>query len=88
MFAYRELSEGEFQQWQSMYAAATSAYGDDENDNHARKIEQAAEMVEADLELLGSTAVEDSLQSDVPKTLESLRRAGLRFWMLTGRSVG
>ena len=45
-------------------------------------------MLESDLELLGCTAVEDSLQSNVPQTLESLRKAGLRFWMLTGEESG
>ena len=34
--------------------------------------------------LLGATAVEDRLQDDVPQTINSLQRAGIKIWMLTG----
>ena len=34
--------------------------------------------------LIGSTAVEDRLQEDVPNTLETLRKAGIKIWVLTG----
>ena len=34
--------------------------------------------------LIGCTAVEDSLQDDVPETINDLLRAGLSIWMLTG----
>lgn len=40
-----------------------------------------------DLELLGATAVEDALQDNVKDTLESLRKAGIRVWVLTGDKV-
>ena len=42
------------------------------------------EEMEQDLELLGVTAIEDKLQEEVPETIALLRRAGLKFWMLTG----
>ncbi len=35
-------------------------------------------------ELLGLTGVEDKLQDHVKSTLETLRHAGIRVWMLTG----
>jgi phospholipid-translocating ATPase len=41
--------------------------------------------LEHDLELLGLTGVEDRLQDDVKSTLELLRNAGLKIWMLTGK---
>lgn len=41
----------------------------------------------ADLELLGATAVEDALQDNVKDTLESLRHAGIKVWVLTGDKV-
>lgn len=37
--------------------------------------------------LLGATAVEDALQDDVRDTLESLRIAGIKVWVLTGDKV-
>ena len=40
--------------------------------------------LESDLQLLGLTGVEDKLQDDVKSSLELLRNAGLKIWMLTG----
>ncbi|KAJ2921517.1 hypothetical protein H1R20_g15573, partial [Candolleomyces eurysporus] len=45
------------------------------------------EFLEHDLELLGLTGVEDKLQDDVKSTLELLRNAGIKIWMLTGDKV-
>ncbi|TFK83591.1 aminophospholipid-transporting P-type ATPase [Polyporus arcularius HHB13444] len=46
-----------------------------------------AELLERDLELLGLTGVEDKLQDDVKSTLELLRNAGIKIWMLTGDKI-
>ncbi|KAF4586061.1 phospholipid-translocating P-type ATPase [Ophiocordyceps camponoti-floridani] len=43
--------------------------------------------LETDLELLGVTGVEDKLQRDVKPSLELLRNAGIKIWMLTGDKV-
>lgn len=45
------------------------------------------EYLERDLELLGVTGVEDKLQRDVKPSLELLRNAGVKIWMLTGDKV-
>lgn len=45
------------------------------------------EHLEHDLELLGLTGVEDRLQKDVKVSLELLRNAGIKIWMLTGDKV-
>ncbi|CAE6411960.1 unnamed protein product [Rhizoctonia solani] len=45
------------------------------------------EHLERGLELLGLTGVEDKLQEDVRSTIELLRNAGIRIWMLTGDKV-
>ncbi|KAK2460436.1 hypothetical protein APHAL10511_007601 [Amanita phalloides] len=44
-------------------------------------------LLEHDLELLGLTGVEDKLQDDVKPTLELLRNAGIKIWMLTGDKI-
>ncbi|KAK8169510.1 phospholipid-translocating P-type ATPase-like protein [Phyllosticta citrichinensis] len=44
-------------------------------------------FLEHDLELLGVTGVEDKLQRDVKPSLELLRNAGVKIWMLTGDKV-
>lgn len=43
--------------------------------------------LEHGLELLGVTGVEDKLQKDVKPSLELLRNAGIKIWMLTGDKV-
>jgi phospholipid-translocating ATPase len=44
-------------------------------------------FLEHDLELLGLTGVDDKLQDDDKSTLELLRNAGIKIWMLTGLLV-
>ena len=46
-----------------------------------------AEFLERDLELLGLTGVEDKLQDEVKSTIELLRNAGIKIWMLTGDKI-
>jgi len=46
-----------------------------------------AKFLEHDLDLLGLTGVEDKLQDDVKSTLELLRNAGIKIWMLSGDKV-
>ena len=43
--------------------------------------------LEHDLDLLGVTGVEDKLQPHVKPSLELLRNAGIKIWMLTGDKV-
>ncbi|KAJ3238859.1 putative aminophospholipid-translocase [Chytriomyces hyalinus] len=50
-------------------------------------VREAISGIERDLELLGLTGVEDKLQEDVKGTLELLRNAGLKIWMLTGDKI-
>lgn len=53
----------------------------------ANVAEVISEYLERDLELLGVTGVEDKLQKDVKPSLELLRNAGIKIWMLTGDKV-
>ncbi|KAH9515664.1 ATP synthase subunit 9 [Bulinus truncatus] len=48
------------------------------------KMQAVIEGLERDMELLCLTGVEDKLQDGVRPTLEMLRNAGIRVWMLTG----
>ncbi|KAJ7195398.1 hypothetical protein O6H91_Y511000 [Diphasiastrum complanatum] len=48
------------------------------------KMAECCQLMETNLELLGVTAIEDKLQEGVPDTIETLRKAGINFWMLTG----
>ncbi|XP_020520769.1 phospholipid-transporting ATPase 1 isoform X2 [Amborella trichopoda] len=75
----RELTELEFQQWQSDYEkASTSLIG------RACLLRSVAGNIESNLKLLGASGVEDKLQQGVPEAIESLRQAGIKVWVLTG----
>lgn len=48
------------------------------------RVTQVVESLEREMELLCVTGVEDKLQDNVRPTLELLRNAGIKIWMLTG----
>ena len=43
--------------------------------------------MEVELELIGSTAIEDKLQDEVGQTIKDLKAAGIQLWVLTGDKV-
>lgn len=45
---------------------------------------KVAELIEKDLIFIGCTAIEDKLQEGVPNCIETLSRAGIKIWVLTG----
>ncbi|XP_055342476.1 phospholipid-transporting ATPase IF-like [Paramacrobiotus metropolitanus] len=48
------------------------------------RVREVYEDLESNLTLLGASGVEDRLQDGVAETLEALRVAGIRSWILTG----
>eukprot|EP00094_Tigriopus_californicus_P003303 TCALIF_03178-PA protein Name:"Similar to ATP9B Probable phospholipid-transporting ATPase IIB (Bos taurus)" AED:0.14 eAED:0.14 QI:0/0.90/0.83/1/0.81/0.83/12/242/1157 len=52
--------------------------------NRSAQVAAVIESLERDMELLSVTGVEDKLQDNVRNTLEVLRNAGIKVWMLTG----
>ncbi|XP_070276587.1 probable phospholipid-transporting ATPase IIB isoform X2 [Myotis yumanensis] len=52
--------------------------------DRALKVAAVVESLEREMQLLCLTGVEDRLQADVRPTLEMLRNAGIKIWMLTG----
>ncbi len=79
VFAQRRLSQKEYDDWKQIYQDATTALVD-----RQERIEAAGEVIEQELELLGASAIEDKLQKGVPETVDKLRRANMKIWMLTG----
>ena len=79
LYGHRFLNENEYQSWRKIYHDATTSLV-----NRSELIEKAGELIEQQLELGGATAIEDKLQKGVPETIERLRRAGIKMWMLTG----
>ncbi|KAK4230403.1 putative phospholipid-transporting ATPase DNF3 [Podospora fimiseda] len=79
IYAYRYLDEKDFERWKATYHEATTSLT-----KRQERIEDAAELIEQDFELAGATAIEDKLQQGVPETIDKLRRANIKVWMLTG----
>ncbi|KAF9276469.1 hypothetical protein BGZ68_009992 [Mortierella alpina] len=50
-------------------------------------LEDLAEEIERDLQLLGATGIEDRLQDGVPETIRLIKRAGIKVWVLTGDKI-
>ncbi|XP_036372248.1 probable phospholipid-transporting ATPase IIB isoform X3 [Megalops cyprinoides] len=77
--AKKSLSEEQYQDFESRYNQAKLSIHD-----RALKVAAVVESLEREMELLCLTGVEDQLQADVRPTLELLRNAGIKIWMLTG----
>ncbi|KAH6611334.1 hypothetical protein Trco_001354 [Trichoderma cornu-damae] len=79
----KKLSHQQYREFASQYhEASLSIAGRD-----AGMQRVVSRHLESDLELLGVTGVEDKLQKDVKPSLELLRNAGIKIWMLTGDKV-
>jgi magnesium-transporting ATPase (P-type) len=55
--------------------------------NREDKVAAVDEKIEQELELIGSTAIEDRLQDDVAATIEFMKEASIKVWVLTGDKV-
>ncbi|XP_064150444.1 probable phospholipid-transporting ATPase IIB isoform X3 [Loxodonta africana] len=77
--AKKSLTEEQYQDFESRYSQAKLSLHD-----RALKVAAVVESLEREMELLCLTGVEDQLQADVRPTLEMLRNAGIKIWMLTG----
>eukprot|EP00039_Didymoeca_costata_P029275 m.23933 g.23933 ORF g.23933 m.23933 type:complete len:1186 (+) comp7556_c0_seq2:349-3906(+) len=53
-------------------------------DKRAETLDKIYDAIERDFEYLGLSAVEDTLQENVKETMETLREAGCKVWVLTG----
>ncbi|CAH2300130.1 probable phospholipid-transporting ATPase VD [Pelobates cultripes] len=77
--AKKVMTDSEYAEWlHSHFLAETSI------DNREELLYESATKMETKLTLLGATGIEDRLQEGVPDTIESLRKAGIKIWMLTG----
>ncbi|XP_062897549.1 probable phospholipid-transporting ATPase IIA isoform X1 [Mobula hypostoma] len=77
--AKKSLTEEQYQDFENRYNQAKLSVHD-----RSLKVATVIESLEMEMELLCLTGVEDQLQADVRPTLEMLRNAGIKVWMLTG----
>ncbi|XP_056294685.1 phospholipid-transporting ATPase IA isoform X2 [Pseudoliparis swirei] len=78
-FAVADVSESSYQQWLEIHHRACTSL-----QNRSLKLEESYELIEKNLQLLGATAIEDKLQDKVPETIETLMKADIKIWILTG----
>ncbi|XP_020607976.1 phospholipid-transporting ATPase IB-like isoform X2 [Orbicella faveolata] len=77
--AMTELEPEEFQRWSDIYYKASTSL-----ENREKNVDDAAELIEKNLFLLGATAIEDKLQEGVPESIAALADADIKIWVLTG----
>uniref|UniRef100_A0A8C1HJN0 Phospholipid-transporting ATPase n=1 Tax=Cyprinus carpio carpio TaxID=630221 RepID=A0A8C1HJN0_CYPCA len=77
--AYKKLTHEEYDQTCRLLNSAKLALQDRD-----KKLAEAYDVIEKDFILLGATAVEDRLQDKAADTIESLHKAGMKVWVLTG----
>ena len=80
--SYRILTETEYEFYENLLIQSNN-----DIENRETRMSAAFEEIESNLVLVGATAIEDKLQDEVEDTLESLRMAGLKIWVLTGDKV-
>ena len=80
VMGYKELGENEFSAWYADWKQIQLG------NSKSKEIEldtQGAKL-ETNLELVGTSAIEDKLQKGVPETIKLLMEADIRIWVLTG----
>ncbi|KAL5259506.1 hypothetical protein ACHWQZ_G009824 [Mnemiopsis leidyi] len=79
IIAGKEISDYDYLEWEKIFAKAQLSLEDRDG-----AINAANELIERDLDLIGSSAIEDKLQDGVPETIANLARASIKIWVLTG----
>lgn len=79
LLCHKTIDELEYREWAKLYDQAKCSIA-----NKELKIKAAVAQLEHNFDLLGATAIEDQLQDDVGETITSIKKADIKFWMLTG----
>lgn len=82
VYAYRILSADDLDAFQRAWMSAA-----EDINSRQDKLDQAEEDLLVNLDVLCVTGIEDQLQDNVKDTIQSLKRAGIKFWMLTGDKI-
>lgn len=82
VFAKKYLTYDQYREFDTQYHNASCAM-----QNRNAQMNSVRERLEQGMELLGITGVEDKLQQNVQHTLETLRNANIKIWMLTGDKI-
>lgn len=80
--AEKYIDEQTYQEWNEKSKASKL-----EINNREEKVAAVDELIEVNMELIGSTAIEDKLQDDVADTIQFMKKAGIKVWVLTGDKI-
>jgi phospholipid-transporting ATPase len=76
----RRMASEEYEEWaEKHWNEARLA-----TDNRRQLLLDAAKLIERDVDILGTTGVEDRLQDAVSETISDLMKADIKIWVLTG----
>jgi phospholipid-transporting ATPase len=82
VIAKRVLDPQLFNKWNTEYSTASRLI-----EGREEALEMLQEQIEVDLQIIGSTAIEDKLQDEVGYTIKKLKESGIKVWVLTGDKV-
>lgn len=77
-----DIEDAFYRDWAARYHEAETAM-----DGRESRMSELMDEIEQNLTLLGSTAIEDKLQDGVSDAISSLRKGGVKVWVLTGDKV-
>ena len=77
--AYKEITNKEYEYYDRILLDAKNSIKERD-----KLLHDAYENIETNLLIAGVTGVEDKLQYGVEETIDSLRQAGIKIWVLTG----
>ena len=77
--AKKDLDVTVYEKWKERYHEAVTSL-----QNREEKVSAVYEEIEANLLLVGTTAIEDKLQDGVPQCIANLAAANIKLWVLTG----
>ena len=78
--AQKEVGKEEFGTWYKLYQEAVLSTKTDKEE----VLDTLYDQMETALQYVGSSAIEDLLQEEVPETIQGLMSAGIKVWVLTG----
>ena len=81
-FCYKYVDESEYNQWKQKLNEISNSFNSTEEDE-----DKIISSLEVGMKFVGISGVEDLLQDSVRETIESLREASIKVWVLTGDKV-
>lgn len=55
-----------------------------QNEESEEKLQEHKDRIESGLFIFGASAIEDKLQDKLHDTIDTLKVAGIKFWVITG----